>query len=68
MKKKYGCVVICNICNKEIDTGLCYTKLGRWVKTKILLRKHWHTKAEVMFKEATGIYYPTTEKEWEKEG
>lgn len=45
-----------------MDTGMCYTKLERWFKTKIIKRKHWHTKAEVLGKEMFGIYIPTTDK------
>ena len=45
--KKYINHIKCTICKKEMDTGMCYTKLGMWIKTKVITRRHWHTKAEV---------------------
>lgn len=62
MPKKYRCLIICRICGEEIKTKPSYTRLGRIIKVKLAQRKHWHTKAEVYLKEATGIYYPTTSK------
>lgn len=67
MKKKHINNLKCKICGAELSTGWCYTKLGRWIKTKIIKRKHWHTYAEIVCKQATGIYYPTVDKDWEKE-
>ena len=62
IKRKHINYITCNICGKKMDTGMCYTKLERWLKTKIIKRKHWHTKAEVLVKEMFGIYIPTTDK------
>ena len=45
-----------------MNTGMCYTRLGRWIKTKMIKRKHWHTKAEVLGKQMFGIYIPTMDR------
>lgn len=45
-----------------MNTGICYTRLELWIKTKIIKRKHWHTKAEVLGKQMFGIYIPTTDR------
>lgn len=66
IKRKHINYITCKICNKKMDTGMCYTMLERWIRTKIVKRKHWHTKAEVVFKQETGLYFSTIEKEWEK--
>lgn len=62
MEKKYINHIKCTICEKAMDTGMCYTKLGMWIKTKIITRRHWHTKAEVYGKKMFGIYMPSTVK------
>lgn len=62
IKKKHINYITCKICGKEMNTGMCYTRLGRWIRTKMIKRKHWHTKAEVLGKQIFGIYIPTTDR------
>lgn len=62
IKKQHINYITCKICGKEMNTGMCYTRLGRWIRTKAIKRKHWHTKAEVLGKQMFGIYIPTTDR------
>lgn len=62
IKKQYISYITCKICGKEMNTGICYTRLGVWIRAKIIKRKHWHTKAEVLGKQMFGIYIPTTDR------
>ena len=57
---------VCTICGKELTTGECRTKLGCKIRMKLKMREHYHTMAEVVFFQASGIYIPTAEKKWEK--
>lgn len=66
MKGKYICTLTCNICGKELTTGWCKTRIGRFLKKKYIMHKHYHTKAEVIGFNMFGIYIPTTKKKWEK--
>lgn len=66
MKRKYKCLMRCNICGEDIEVSPSFTKIGRFIKIKLAERKHWHTEGEVLCKKATGVYWPTIEKEWEK--
>lgn len=50
IKRKHITYITCKVCGKKMDTGMCYTKLGRWLKAKFIKRKHWHTKAEILGK------------------
>lgn len=56
----------CKICGMELSTSNCKTKIGNYIKRKIIMRKHYHTKGEVLVYETFGIYIPTTKKKWEK--
>jgi hypothetical protein len=66
MNKIYKYDLKCNICGMEFSTGECKTKIGIWLKKKYLMRKHYHTRAEVTGYNMFGIYIPTTKKKWEK--
>lgn len=62
MRRKHICNLTCNICGKELTTGWRRTKIGRWFKKKIIIREHYHTKAEVSVFDMFGIYMPTTKR------
>lgn len=66
IKKKYIAYVTCNICGKSMNTGMCYTRFEIWLKSKIIKRKHWHTRAEIVSKKMFGLYISTTNKKGEK--
>jgi hypothetical protein len=66
MSNKYKTEFKCNICGLEFSTGECKTKIGMWIRKKMIMKKHYHTKAEVAGYNMFGVYIPTTKKKWEK--
>ena len=41
--KKYKSVVRCNICNAELSSGWCKTRIGVWLKLRKLKKGHKHS-------------------------